>query len=94
MTTCQTAANEFLRQFWASIYIPTSEGRTLAPSTPAQRQIRAKKMAGYLAKTPEKIDAIIRTARNRGIEAQKVEIVCMIYLYLVLLLSLNPVVRL
>ena len=76
MTTCQTAANEFLRQFWSSIYVPTSEGRSLAPSTPAQRQAKAKKMAGYLAKTPEKIDAIIRTARNRNVDVQKVEIVC------------------
>ena len=75
MTTCQTAANEFLRQFWSSIYTPTSEGRSLAQSTPAQRQAKAKKMAGYLAKTPEKIDAIVRTARNRNVDVQKVEVV-------------------
>lgn len=82
MTTCQTAANEFLRQFWSSIYIPTSEGRTLAPSAPAQRQAKAKKMVGYLAKTPEKIDAIIRTARNRNIDVQKVEVVRAVVLWL------------
>ncbi|KAF7977747.1 hypothetical protein HWV62_2832 [Athelia sp. TMB] len=72
MTTCQTAANEFLRQFWAAIY-PSSA------ATPAQRDkaaatATAAKMAGYLGKTPEKVAALVRAAPAEGVAAERVEV--------------------
>ncbi|KAF5370570.1 hypothetical protein D9758_001928 [Tetrapyrgos nigripes] len=72
MRTCQTAANEFLRQFWTATYPPIVEGPAL--STPAQRAARASKMIGYLAKTPEKVAAIVQTAHQQGIDAARVEV--------------------
>jgi transcription initiation factor TFIIH subunit 1 len=75
MTTCQTAANEFLRQFWSCMYPPAAEQQALAPATPSQKAAKAAKMIGYLGKTPEKVDALIRTAQVEGIDATKVEIV-------------------
>ncbi|KAH8119094.1 hypothetical protein DFH11DRAFT_1501151 [Phellopilus nigrolimitatus] len=74
MRTCQTAANEFLRQFWSSIYPSTAEGQVLAPATPAQKAAKVAKMAGYLAKTPEKVDAIVQVARAEGVDPTKVEV--------------------
>ncbi|KAI0048258.1 hypothetical protein FA95DRAFT_1517657 [Auriscalpium vulgare] len=75
MRTCQTAANEFLRQFWASIYPPTSDPQTIsAPATPAQKAAKAARMAGYLAKTPEKVAAIVNAGQAAGIDRQKIEI--------------------
>lgn len=78
MTTCQTAANEFLRQFWLALYPPASE----APPPPggaaaaaAQRKQKAAKMAEYLAKTPEKVDALIRAAKRDGVDVSRVEVV-------------------
>ena len=75
MRTCQTAANEFLRQFWSAIYPPPSDLQTVSSSTPAQKAAKAAKMAGYLAKTPEKVNAIVETARAAGIDAAKIEVV-------------------
>ncbi|CCM01145.1 uncharacterized protein FIBRA_03193 [Fibroporia radiculosa] len=74
MTTCQTAANEFLRQFWLSVYPPATEGQTLAMPTPAQRTAKATKMAGYLSKTPSKVTALIETARREGVDPSRVEV--------------------
>jgi len=72
MRTCQTAANEFLRQFWTAIYPPV--GETLGgPTTPAQRTIKATRMAGYLTKTPEKVAAIIRAAEMAGVDRARVQ---------------------
>ncbi|KAK7692566.1 hypothetical protein QCA50_004196 [Cerrena zonata] len=48
MTTCQTAANEFLRQFWLAIYPPPLEVPTASSSNPAQRTAKAAKMAWIL----------------------------------------------
>jgi transcription initiation factor TFIIH subunit 1 len=75
MTTCQMAANEFLRQFWMSICPPPPETQTLAVTSPAQRATKAAKMAGYLAKTHEKVDALIRAAQTEGVDPKKIEIV-------------------
>ncbi|OBZ67167.1 RNA polymerase II transcription factor B subunit 1 [Grifola frondosa] len=74
MTTCQTAANEFLRQFWLAIYPPATEVQTLSVSTPAQKAVKAAKMAGYLSKTHEKIDAIVRAAHQEGVDPSRVQI--------------------
>jgi len=74
MTSCQTAANEFLRQFWSSVCPPPIDVPLLAAATPAQRASKAAKMAGYLAKTYEKVDALIRAAPTEGIEPKRIEI--------------------
>jgi len=74
MTTCQTAANEFLRQFWSAMYPPPSELQTLAIATPAQRTAKAAKMVGYLSKTHEKVEAIIRAGHSQGVDKNKIEI--------------------
>jgi len=70
MTTCQTAANEFLRQFWTAIYPPPMELQTLAVSTAAQRAAKAAKMIGYISKTHEKVKALVLTA---GTDANRVK---------------------
>jgi hypothetical protein len=75
MTTCQTAANEFLRQFWLCMYPPVAEQPVLAQATPAQKVAKAAKMVGYLGKTPEKVNALVQTAQVEGIDASRVEIV-------------------
>jgi transcription initiation factor TFIIH subunit 1 len=67
MTTCQTAATEFLRQFWLAVYPPPNA----PPSSAAQRTQRTAKMASYLVRTPEKVDALIRAAQ--GIDYSRVE---------------------
>ncbi|KAI0930476.1 hypothetical protein AcW1_009147 [Taiwanofungus camphoratus] len=74
MTTCQTAANEFLRQFWLSIYPPPMEMQTLAAATSAQKAAKASKMVAYLSKTHEKVDALVRAARQEGIDPARVQI--------------------
>jgi transcription initiation factor TFIIH subunit 1 len=74
MSTCQTAANEFLRQFWSAICPPP--GETLGgPTTPAQKSAKATRMAGYLTKTPEKVAAIIRAAEMAGVDRGRVQTV-------------------
>jgi transcription initiation factor TFIIH subunit 1 len=76
MRTCQTAANEFLRQFWSAIYPPV--GETLGgPTTLAQKTAKATRMAGYLTKTPEKVAAIIRAVEMAGADRERVQIVCL-----------------
>ena len=74
MRTCQTAANEFLRQFWSAIYPPV--GETLGgPTTLAQKTAKATRMVGYLTKTPEKVAAIIRAAEIAGVDRTRVQVV-------------------
>ena len=75
MTTCQTAANEFLRQFWSATYPPPAEFQTVAVSTPAQRAAKAAKMIGYISKTHEKVQAIVQVAQQHGIDPSRVETV-------------------
>jgi len=74
MTTCQTAANEFLRQFWSSIYPPPAELQTVAVATPAQKATKAAKMIGYISKTHEKVDALVRAAQRESIDPVRIEI--------------------
>ncbi|KAF5380343.1 hypothetical protein D9615_004564 [Tricholomella constricta] len=73
MTTCQTAANEFLRQFWSAMYPPPMELQTVVVATPAQRATKAAKMIGYIAKTHEKVDALVKIAQQHGIDQSRVE---------------------
>jgi hypothetical protein len=75
MTTCQTAANEFLRQFWSATYPPPAEFQAVAVSTPAQRAAKAAKMIGYISKTHEKVQAIVQVAQQHGIDPSRVETV-------------------
>ncbi|KAF9454054.1 hypothetical protein P691DRAFT_771042 [Macrolepiota fuliginosa MF-IS2] len=75
MTTCQTAANEFLRQFWSATYPPLVDSQSVVSSaTPAQRAAKAAKMIGYLAKTTEKVEALVRAAQVNGLDGSRVEI--------------------
>ncbi|KAI0733145.1 hypothetical protein C8Q72DRAFT_773128 [Fomitopsis betulina] len=74
LTTCQTAANEFLRQFWLSIYPPVTEGQILSAASPAQKAAKAAKMIGYLGKTHEKVDALIIAARKDGVDPGRIQL--------------------
>ncbi|KAH9058834.1 hypothetical protein EDB87DRAFT_1625613 [Lactarius vividus] len=73
MRTCQTAANEFLRQFWSAIYPPIGETTLGGPTTLAQKTAKATRMAGYLTKTPEKVAAIVRAAEMAGVDRSRVQ---------------------
>ena len=75
MTTCQTAGNEFLRQFWAAIYPPTSDLQTLATASPAHKAAKADRMADYLSQTPVKVNALVYMAKQEGVDAIKVQAV-------------------
>ncbi|VDC06943.1 unnamed protein product [Peniophora sp. CBMAI 1063] len=70
MRSVQTAANEFLRQFWSAIYPSTRE---VTPQTPAQKAQKAARMAGFLVKTPEKVKALVREAAATNVDQKKVE---------------------
>jgi transcription initiation factor TFIIH subunit 1 len=72
LTTCQTAANEFLRQFWTSLYPPPTT--TSSSATPSQNAAKAAKMAGYLSKTREKVEALVRAGQLEGVEPERVEV--------------------
>ncbi|KAJ7647140.1 hypothetical protein FB45DRAFT_892517 [Roridomyces roridus] len=74
MTICQSAANEFLRQFWSSMYPPAAEVQVVATATPAQRAAKAAKMIGYLAKTQEKVDALVFMGPQHNIDPKRIEI--------------------
>lgn len=75
MTTCQTAANEFLRQFWLAIYPPANESQALSVATPAQKAAKAAKMIGYLGKTHEKVEALVGVAHREGVDPARVQVV-------------------
>ncbi|KAF7792342.1 hypothetical protein EIP86_003378 [Pleurotus ostreatoroseus] len=75
MTTCQTAANEFLRQFWLTIYPLPADAQLAAAATPAQKAAKAAKMIGYLERTHEKVDALVHTARQNGVDPARVQTV-------------------
>ncbi|TFK25165.1 hypothetical protein FA15DRAFT_687097 [Coprinopsis marcescibilis] len=73
MTTCQTAANEFLRQFWSSALPPSVDISTINVATPAQRATKSAKMIGYLSKTQEKVNALIQVAQRQGLDPSRIE---------------------
>ncbi|KAF8210572.1 hypothetical protein K438DRAFT_1809924 [Mycena galopus ATCC 62051] len=74
MTICQTATNEFLRQFWSSMYPPAAEVQVVVAATPAQRAAKAAKMIGYLAKTQEKVDALVYMGPQHKVDPARIEI--------------------
>jgi len=74
MTICQTATNEFLRQFWSSMYPPAAELQVAATATPAQRAAKATKMIGYLTKTQEKVDALVYMGPQHHVDPKRIEI--------------------
>lgn len=71
--TCQTAANEFLRQFWLATYPPLVETQISLSVTPAQRAAKAAKMIGYISKTAEKVQALVDVAQYSGIDPTRVK---------------------
>ena len=73
MTTCQTAANEFLRQFWLANYPPPVETQISPSITAAQRADKAAKMIGYITKTAEKVQALVDVAQYSGIDPIRVK---------------------
>lgn len=77
ITTCATATNEFLRQFWSALYPPPppTDSLSLGTLTTAQRETKIIKMAGYIARTREKVGAVILTAQHAGVELSVVETV-------------------
>lgn len=83
MVSCQTAANEFLRHFWASTSPPMADGPTLTLITPAQRATKATKMIGYLSKTHEKVAALILTAQHHGVDPGRIEVVSFSHLFII-----------
>ena len=75
MVTCQTATNEFLRQFWSAMYPPPSDLQTASGATPAQKAAKAQKMVGYLERTHEKVNVIVQEAIRSGVDATKIHTV-------------------
>jgi len=75
MSTCQTAANEFLRHYWHSIYPPPSQASLpMTETLRNQRAAKAAKMAGYLASTHEKVEAIVKAAPREKVDPRRVEL--------------------
>jgi transcription initiation factor TFIIH subunit 1 len=80
MSTCQTAANEFLRQFWTSVYPPPSHvSAPLSEAAKSQRAAKEAKMAGYLASTHEKVAALVRAATFEKVDPKRVETVSVFF---------------
>jgi transcription initiation factor TFIIH subunit 1 len=77
MATCQTAANEFLRQFWFSLFPSPQEMRNPAFARfNEQREAKASKMISYLRSTQEKVEALYPLAQELNVDATIVETVC------------------
>ena len=75
MASCQTAANEFLRQFWLSLF-PPQEFRSNASSRFAeQREAKTSKMIAFLQTTQEKVEALYPLARELNVDPFAVEMV-------------------
>lgn len=81
MTATQTAANEFLRQFWLTIYPPPTDLPTASALNPAQKAAKAVKMIGYLERTQEKVDALVQGAHSLGVDPDKIRIVSSVAFY-------------
>lgn len=75
MTTCQTAGNEFLRQFWSAVYPPASDLQTLATASPMHKAAKIDRMADYLSRTPVKVDALVQMARQESVDPVRVQVV-------------------
>lgn len=76
MTTCQTAANEFLRQFWFSLCPSPQDMRNPAfLKLSEQHEAKAAKMVSYLQSTREKVEALYLLAQQLNVEPAAVEAV-------------------
>jgi transcription initiation factor TFIIH subunit 1 len=76
MATCQTAANEFLRQLWFALFPSSQEMRNPAFSKLLeQREAKAAKMVSYLQSTHEKVEALYPLAQQLNVDATIVEMV-------------------
>ncbi|KAF8628918.1 hypothetical protein AX15_003696 [Amanita polypyramis BW_CC] len=73
MKSCQIATNEFLRQYWTSVYPPITELQNLNTASPAQRAMKAAKMIGYIAQTPEKVTLLKRIAEQSGVDSTRID---------------------
>jgi transcription initiation factor TFIIH subunit 1 len=80
MKSCQIATNEFLRQYWSSVYPPAAESQTIMIAAPAQRAAKATKMISYIVQTPEKVNVMKRLAEQSGIDPTRIETVTIAYL--------------
>ena len=74
MLSVQTATNEFLRQYWHSVYPSATEPQS-SSTTPAQRAAKASKMIGYVSQTAEKVSILKKTAEQNGIDTKHIETV-------------------
>jgi len=74
MSTCQTAANEFLRQFWVSLFPAVQDLRSPNFNKFSdQRESKAAKMIAYLQTTREKVKALLALAAQLNIDPVVVE---------------------
>ncbi|PPQ99447.1 hypothetical protein CVT24_005254 [Panaeolus cyanescens] len=73
MIACQTATDEFLRQFWSAVYPPLGDLQVASQATPAQRAAKAARMIGYISATPEKVQKLIRAGEMHGCPPKKIE---------------------
>jgi len=73
ITTCATATNEFLRQFWSALYPSVQDAPTLGVLNATQRAAKINKMIDYIMRTHEKVDAIKLTGQHAGVDLQVME---------------------
>jgi transcription initiation factor TFIIH subunit 1 len=57
------------------MYPSPMELQTVIIATPAQRTVKATKMIGYISKTHEKVNALVQTAQQHGVDPSRVETV-------------------
>lgn len=72
LMTLQSSSTEFLRQFWSSILTPSANAK---PTTPVARATKASRMKEYLEKVESKVEIILHSARQEGVERERVEAV-------------------
>lgn len=73
MATCQTAGNEFLRQFWSAIYPSAFEVQSQSATPSVYKEAKASRMVEYIARTPAKVEALVQEARASGTDPERVQ---------------------
>ena len=67
MISCQASANEFLRHFWSAVLPARPDDISAsAMATPLQKAGKAQRMVGYLEKTQERVDTVVREGQKEG----------------------------
>lgn len=67
MLSAQTSTNEFLRHFWSAMLPPNPNDYSAAAlSTPMQKANKVNRMLGYLEKSKERVDSIVKEAEGKG----------------------------